>query len=100
MSHILAGLIVFAVTQLPGFAQTNANKSNPCPRLATGSTVHNPPSLFSQNGLLTVNLSYNTTTDAAGRTLYCFTAPGGSESPTLHLHPGDSVVVNVKNNGR
>jgi FtsP/CotA-like multicopper oxidase with cupredoxin domain len=98
MSRILAAVIVFALTQLPGFAQTNASKSNPCPRFAAGSTVHNPPSLYSHNGLLTVNLSYNTTTDAKGRTLYCFTTPDGSESPTLYLHPGDKVVVNVKNN--
>ncbi len=98
LSRILAGLIVFALAQLPGFAQTNASKSNPCPRFAAGSTVHNPPSLYSQNGLLTVNLSYNTTTDKDGRTLYCFTAPDGSESPTLYLHPGAKVVVNVKNN--
>jgi FtsP/CotA-like multicopper oxidase with cupredoxin domain len=98
MSRILAGVVVFAIAHLPGFAQTNANKSNPCPRFAAGSTVHNPPSLYSQNGLLTVNLSYNTTTDADGRTLYCFTAPEGSESPTLYLHPGDKVVVKVKNN--
>ena len=29
---------------------------SPCPRFAAGSTVTNPPALFSQNGALTVNL--------------------------------------------
>jgi FtsP/CotA-like multicopper oxidase with cupredoxin domain len=43
-------------------------------------------------------LSYNTTTDADGRPLYCFTTPDGTESPTLHVHPGDQLIVNVKNN--
>ncbi len=98
MSRILAGVVVFALTQLPGFAQTNASKSNPCPRFAEGSTVQNPPGLYSRNGVLTVDLAYNTTTDSKGRTLYCFTTPDGKESPTLYLYPGDKLVVNVKNN--
>jgi FtsP/CotA-like multicopper oxidase with cupredoxin domain len=75
-----------------------AQVSNPCPRFAAGSTVRNPPALFSQNGTLTVNLSYNSETDADGRTLYCFTTPTGTESPTLHVHPGDHLIVKVKNN--
>ncbi len=73
-------------------------KSGPCPRFAAGSTVTNPPALFSQKGRLTVNFSYNTQQDAQGRTLYCFTTPNGTESPTLHVHPGDHLVIKVKNN--
>jgi len=72
--------------------------ANPCPRFAAGSEVANPPDLFSAGGSLTVNLSYNTTTDVAGRTLYCFTTPDGRESPTLHVRPGDHLIVTVKNN--
>lgn len=89
-------LIVIAalpMTQLGAFGQ-----SNPCPRFSAGSTVTNPPSLYSQEGSLTVNLSYNTVTDANGRPLYCFTTPSGTESPTLHVRPGDTLIVNVKNN--
>jgi len=71
---------------------------NPCPRFAAGSVVRNPPALYSKGGSLTVSLSYNTTTDTDGRTLYCFTTPSGTESPTLHVHPGDHLIVNVKNN--
>jgi FtsP/CotA-like multicopper oxidase with cupredoxin domain len=59
--------------------------------------VVNPPALFSQSGSLTVNLSYQTAQDAQGRTLYCFTTPNGTESPTLHLHPGDHLKISVKN---
>ena len=84
---------VLAVTQFSAFGQ-----ANPCPRFPAGSIVRNPPSLRSQGGSLTVNLSYNTTTDADGRTLYCFTTPNGTESPTLHVRPGDRLIVNVKNN--
>jgi FtsP/CotA-like multicopper oxidase with cupredoxin domain len=60
--------------------------------------VTNPPDVFSKDGVLRVDLSYNTTTDAFGRTLYCFTTPDGKESPTLHVHPGDRMIINVKNN--
>lgn len=86
--------LALVVTPMTAAAQV----SNPCPRFAAGSTVRNPPALFSSNGSLTVNLSYNTTTDADGRTLYCFTTPAGTESPTLHVRPGDHLIVNVKNN--
>jgi FtsP/CotA-like multicopper oxidase with cupredoxin domain len=71
---------------------------SPCPRFAPGSTVTNPPALFSQDGTLTVNLAYNTAQDAQGRTLFCFTTPDGSEGPTLHINPGDHLIINVKNN--
>jgi FtsP/CotA-like multicopper oxidase with cupredoxin domain len=71
--------------------------TGPCPRFNAGSTVENPPALYSSNGSLTVNLSYNTATDAAGRTLYCFTSSTGIESPTLHVLPGDQLTVIVKN---
>jgi FtsP/CotA-like multicopper oxidase with cupredoxin domain len=72
-------------------------QSQPCPRFAAGSVVQPPPDLYSQNGVLTVNFNYETTTDSVGRTLYCFMTPGGLESPTLHVNPGDSLVINLTN---
>ena len=69
-----------------------------CPRFIPGSVVQEPPNLYSHSGVLSVDLTYNTATDSAGRTLFCFTTPDGSESPTLHVQPGDSLIVNVKNN--
>jgi FtsP/CotA-like multicopper oxidase with cupredoxin domain len=45
-----------------------------------------------------VNLSYDTSVDSEGRTLFCFATPDGKESPTLHVHPGDHLIVHVKNN--
>lgn len=75
-----------------------AAAADTCPRFTAGSVVDNPPALFSNAGVLTVNLSYNTATDADGRILYCFTTSDGTESPTFHVHPGDHLVINVKNN--
>jgi FtsP/CotA-like multicopper oxidase with cupredoxin domain len=96
---LLAGLFILVFADVNASAQTAvAPVANPCPRLAPGSVVHNPPSLFSQKGVLVVNFSYQTTTDADGRTLFCFMTPDGKENPTLHVRPGDHLIVNVTNN--
>ena len=98
-SALLAGLFILVFADVNASAQTAvAPVANPCPRLAPGSVVHNPPSLFSQKGVLVVNFSYQTTTDADGRTLFCFMTPDGKENPTLHVRPGDHLIVNVTNN--
>jgi FtsP/CotA-like multicopper oxidase with cupredoxin domain len=87
------------VLQICAFAQTPvAPVANPCPRPAAGGVVKNPPSLFSQNGVLTVNFSYQTRTDADERALFCFMTPDGKQNPTLHVKPGDHLIVNVTNN--
>ncbi|HVN30254.1 MAG TPA: multicopper oxidase domain-containing protein [Candidatus Binataceae bacterium] len=90
---LLPGLLVMVLCA--GIANA---APNPCVRYAPGSIVQEPQDLFSQNGVLTVNLSYNTGTDANGLTLYCFTTADGTESPTLHVNPGDTLIVNVTNN--
>jgi FtsP/CotA-like multicopper oxidase with cupredoxin domain len=72
--------------------------ANPCPREAAGSVVQNPPDLFSKNGVLSVDFSYQTIPDSEGRNLFCFMTPDGLENPTLHVNPGDRLVVNVTNN--
>ena len=72
--------------------------ANPCPRFAAGSVVHQPPALFSTLGVLSVQFSYQTTTDSAGRTLFCFMTPAGHENPTLHVNPGDHLIITVTNN--
>jgi FtsP/CotA-like multicopper oxidase with cupredoxin domain len=95
--NLIIGALLVALAPL-ALAQTTSNFGNPCPRLTPGSTVPEPPSLFSKNGQLTVNLSYNTMPDPNGNTRYCFTTPNGTESPTLYVNPGDTLTVIVKNN--
>ena len=95
---LAGGALLLALAPLGAPAQTNSNFGGPCPRLAPGSIVPAPPSLFSSNGQLTVNLSYNSMPDPNGNTRYCFTTPNGTESPTLHVNPGDTLTVIVKNN--
>lgn len=100
---------VCALVPMCAFAQTVAATAatnptsippvpDPCQRFAPGSVIHQPAALFSQNGVLAVQFSYQTTTDFAGRTLNCFMTPSGLENPTLHVKPGDHLVITVTNN--
>jgi FtsP/CotA-like multicopper oxidase with cupredoxin domain len=92
---------IIAMLSLPemAMAQTTVPPvANPCSRPAAGGFVTNPPSLFSRDGVLRVNFSYQTRTDADGRTLYCFMTPDGLENPTLQVNPGDHLIVTVTNN--
>ena len=87
----------------PVAAQTSAIQpvppvSNPCPRPAAGSVAVNPPSLFSADGVLAVRFTYQHTFDTAGRELFCFMTPDGFQNPTLHVKPGDHLVITVTNN--
>jgi FtsP/CotA-like multicopper oxidase with cupredoxin domain len=71
---------------------------NPCQRPAPSGVVHQPPALFSQNGVLNVQFSYQATTDSVGRQLFCFMTPSGLQNPTLHVNPGDTLNITVTNN--
>ena len=71
--------------------------AQPCPRFPAGSTLTAPPDLFSAGGVLTVNFTYLTRVDQYGNTLFCFVTDDGTQSPTLHVHPGDLLTINFKN---
>ena len=81
-----------------GAAQAVPPVPNACQRLVAGTTITNPPALFSQNGVLNVQFSYQSVTDKVGRTLFCFMTPDGLENPTLHVNAGDTLNVTVTNN--
>ncbi len=68
-----------------------------CARYAAGSTVTAPPELRSVNGTLEVTLNFRTTTDAQGLVRFCFVTPEGSESPTLRVSPGDTLLIHFTN---
>lgn len=72
--------------------------ANACSRFTAGSAIRNPPALYSQNGVLNVQFSYQSITDSAGRQLFCFMTPSGLENPTLHVNPGDTLSITVTNN--
>jgi FtsP/CotA-like multicopper oxidase with cupredoxin domain len=92
-------LVIILILAGVWFAQKELKKTSggPCPRFAPGSSVSEAPDLYSKDGFLLVNLSYNTAKDSTGRTLYCFVTSDGKESPTFHVFPGDHLIVTVKN---
>jgi FtsP/CotA-like multicopper oxidase with cupredoxin domain len=97
MTNLFGGLVALlaACGILPTIAAAQSTAS--CPRPAAGSVAAQPPSLYSEGGVLNVYFKYYTTVDAAGRTLFCFVTPDGLESPTLYLHPGDTLNMLVTN---
>lgn len=47
--------------------------------------------------MLEVALSFRSEVDAHGRTRYCYIYGEGIESPNLRLHPGDLLILTLKN---
>jgi len=68
-----------------------------CPRPPPGSAVPEPRELRSRDGVLSLELSVRNTRAPDGSLRYCYQLPDGSESPTLRVHPGDLLVLRLKN---
>ncbi|MGB2623051.1 MAG: multicopper oxidase domain-containing protein [Candidatus Acidiferrum sp.] len=56
-----------------------------------------PEDLRSQNGVLKVELTVRNIVETDGSVRYCYIDGDGSESPTLRLHPGDLLILHLKN---
>ena len=78
-------------------AQAQSTPQDPCNRLPPGSAVPEPRNLYSENGTLQVDLSVRDYRESDGSTRYCYLLPDGSASPTLRLHPGDMLILRLKN---
>ncbi len=77
-------------------AQSSDPADQVCARFPAGTTLQDPPSLSSVNGVLEVTLRFQTVVDAQGLTRYCFVSDAG-ESPTLHVSPGDQLIIHLQN---
>ena len=78
-------------------SHTGAFAQDVCQRYAQGSTIREPENLYSSNGVLEVNLTYQTVPDDYGIALFCFMNSDGAQSPTLHVRPGDTLIINLTN---
>lgn len=56
-----------------------------------------PVDLRSENGVLKVQLTYTNFRDALGQMHYCYRDNDGDQAPNLRLHPGDWLVLTLKN---
>src|SRR5277367_5624907 len=68
-----------------------------CFRAPEGSTLPEPKDLYSENGVLKVDLAYRSFREPSGKMRYCYVAQDGSQSPTLRLHPGDTLILRLQN---
>jgi FtsP/CotA-like multicopper oxidase with cupredoxin domain len=94
MLCLAAGAAVFA----PGARAQSADPADQvCPRSPAGSVLQDPPALRSQNGVLEVTFQFKTAVDAQGLTRYCFVSDAGVEAPTLHVSPGDQLIIHLQN---
>jgi FtsP/CotA-like multicopper oxidase with cupredoxin domain len=91
MKLALRGLSLLALLPIGALAQS------PCERFPQGSVVQEPENLYSKDGVLTVDFTYQTSQDDFGKTLYCFVNSDGTQSPTLHVRPGDTLVLTLTN---
>ncbi|MGB6821565.1 MAG: hypothetical protein WBE21_05770, partial [Candidatus Acidiferrales bacterium] len=82
-------------------AGAQSQLTDACPRPAVGSAVFEPTDLRSQDGVLKVNFTFRSFTDANGpmgnSTRYCYVSEDGSQSPNLRVHPGDLLILTLKN---
>ncbi len=100
MRHLTLGLALIVPLLLPFTAAAlgaEAPGKVSCARPAPGSVVQPAPDLYSSNGVLSLELDYYTSVDANNLTLFCYVTPDGLESPTLHVNPGDTLIIKLKN---
>ena len=72
----------------------------PCERPEPGSLVGEPRDLRSVGGVLKVELRLRNAKQPDGTTRFCYVTPEGAQSPTLRVHPGDLVILGLKNEAK
>ncbi len=96
---------VAAATPLPVVQRSRAElrrvsppgAADPCERPGPGSLVGEPRDLRSIDGVLKVELRLLNARALDGTSRYCYVTPDGVQSPTLRVHPGDLVLLGLKN---
>jgi FtsP/CotA-like multicopper oxidase with cupredoxin domain len=73
------------------------NGDGGCFRAPIGSEVPEPEDLRSVDGTLKVDLAFRSFVDSKGEVRYCYVTLNGKQSPTLRVKPGDTVILNFKN---
>jgi len=91
------GIIALASCALAQLTHAQSPEHDPCTRPAPGATVPEPRDLNSEHGVLRVDLSIHNYREPDGSVRYCYLLADGSESPTLRLHPGDLLILHLKN---
>jgi FtsP/CotA-like multicopper oxidase with cupredoxin domain len=94
---LLAPAVCAGIHAQGGAPVVTRESSSICTRPTEGSLVSEPADLRSQNGILRVELTFRGEIDSAGRTNFCYLDKDGRQSPTLRLHPGDTLILTLTN---
>jgi FtsP/CotA-like multicopper oxidase with cupredoxin domain len=76
---------------------TNSPQLNGCARSQEGSVVPEPEDLRSKEGVLRVELAFRSALDPSGQTNFCYVDNQGRQAPNLRLHPGDTLILALRN---
>src|SRR5271169_3327038 len=94
--RILIGLVaVLVCANTPALGQTHGPEN--CLRPVAGSVAAEPQDLRSDRGMLEVTFKFLTSIDAQGHVRYCYLYKDGSQSPTLRVNPGDTLILHLEN---
>ena len=86
-----------AADHVDAAAKNAASGDGGCFRAAVGSEVPEPEDLRSVDGILKVDLAFRSYVDSKGEVRFCYVTQNGKQSPTLRVKPGDTVILNFKN---
>ncbi len=95
--RVRAALLMAALTVAAGVARAADPGPDPCPRPAPGAAVTEPHALRSDHGVLRVALTLRNIREPDGALRYCYLLADGTQSPTLRLAPGDTLILTLKN---
>ena len=90
-------IVVFVSAILSAFALAQNVGAESCPRATPGSVVASPSELKSHDGVLQVTLSLRDSVSRTGEQRYCYVDENGDLAPTLRIHPGDLLILKLKN---
>jgi hypothetical protein len=68
-----------------------------CPRPPMGGVVTEPESVRSLHGALNLEFRFRSYLDLYGLTRYCYLYDDRVQAPTVPVHPGDELVLKLKN---
>lgn len=92
---LISTLCVLAWTPTALSAASTSRIVEACPREPAGSTVGEPHDVRSKNAILRLTLTVRSS--ILGHVRYCYTDEQGNQAPTLRVQPGDTLVINLKN---
>jgi FtsP/CotA-like multicopper oxidase with cupredoxin domain len=96
----LLAMLLASASAMTAHASAPNGLEDLCTRALPGSEIPEPKDLRAENGVLRLDLSIHNYRESDGSTRYCYLLADGSESPTLRLHPGDQLILRLKNDLR